>query len=243
MIRPTSCTAFAMVALLASTALPAHAQDSKPIKITTDVGFVNAAGNTAVTTFNVGQELLASVGPWGVKQTFGVIYGRTEGQVSASLWRAGLRGDRIIGGRIGAYVLGGFDRNTFAGISRRYEEGAGLVMTLVNSDTDRLEFEAGGGLTQQTSTLATDLSFASARAASTYRRSFAEASYAQIMAELLPNLEDSEDLRLNSSAELVAPISRSLAMKLAYMLRVDNLPEPGFVKSDRVFTAGLQFTF
>lgn len=110
--------------------------------------------------------------------------------MSTSLWRAGTRGDRSVGGRLGIYLLGAFDRNTFAGITRRFED-----------------------------------------------------SYLQLTSEVLPNLEESEDLRVNSGAELVAPISAQIAMKLAYALRYDNLPEPGFEKTDRLFTAGLQISF
>jgi putative salt-induced outer membrane protein YdiY len=220
-----------------------HAQANDSVKVTTDLGFVNAGGNTDVTTFNVGEDLLARFGAWGIKQTFGVVYGRTDGVVSTSLWRAGVRGDRAIGGRVGVYVIGAFDRNTFAGISRRFEEGAGLVLRALDSPANRLEFEGGGGYTQQRSTTDEKETFASARAAGTYRRSFSEASHAQLATELLPNLEDSEDLRVNSTAEVVAPLARSLAFKVSYLVRYDNLPEPTFQKTDRIFTVGLQITF
>lgn len=233
-----------MLGALASAA-PAQlsAQDADPLKVTLDLGFVNAAGNTDVTTFNAGQEILATLGPWGLKQTFGAVYGRTDGEVSASLWRGGVRGDRAVGEKLGVYLLGAFDRNTFAGITRRFEEGAGLVFRAVQTPTNRLEFEGGAGLTQQRSTLGVNSSFASARAAGTYRRTFAESSYAQLVTEVLPNLEESDDLRVNSAAELVAPLSQAIAMKLSYVVRYDNLPEPGFRKTDRIFTAGLQVTF
>lgn len=244
-LAPAGLPAAAVLLAIAGLVAPAPlaAQEADPLKITTDLGFVNAAGNTEVTTFNVGQELLATTGPWGLKQTFGVVYGRTEGEVTASLWRGGIRGDRSVGEKLGVYLLGAFDRNTFAGITRRFEEGAGLVFRALATETDRLEFEGGAGLTQQRSTEGVNSSFASARAAGTYRRSFAEASYAQLTTEVLPNLEESDDLRVNTAAELVAPISQAIAMKLSYVVRYDNLPEPGFEKTDRIFTAGLQITF
>jgi putative salt-induced outer membrane protein YdiY len=234
---------FLAMAVVAAAASPLSAQDAAPLSATVDLGFVNAAGNTEVTTVNVGQELTATRGVWGVKQTFGVVYGRTDGVESASLWRAGLRGDRAVSEKLGIYLLGAFDRNRFAGITRRFEEGAGLVFRALETPTDRLEFEGGAGLTQQRSTEGVDNSFASARAAGTYRRTFAETSYAQLTTEVLPNLEESDDLRVNSAAELVAPLSQSIAMKLSYVLRFDNLPEPGFEKTDRIFTAGLQVSF
>jgi len=241
-LRPSGGALAALLVL--GFALPVAAQDvPSSVQATTDLGFVNAAGNTDVTTLNVGEELLLSYGPWGIKQTFGVVYGRTDGTVATSLWRAGIRGDRAVGSRLGIYLLGAFDRNTFAGITRRFEEGAGVVVKALETPTDRLEFEAGAGLTQQRSTTNESTSFASARGAGTYRRSFSEASHIQLSSEVLPNLEESEDLRVNSAAELVAPISARIAMKLAYAVRFDNLPEPGFEKTDRLFTAGLQISF
>ena len=230
-----------LAALLSAT--PARAQDSDSLKVTADLGLVDATGNTDVTTFNIGEEILATLGAWGIKQTFGVVYGHSDGETSASLWRASLRGDRTLGGRFGVYAIGAFDRNRFAGISRRFEEGAGLVVKAADNDTHRLELEVGGGLTQQRSTLGEGTSFPSARGAATYRYTFSEASHIQLGTEVLPNLEESDDVRVNSTAEVVAPLSQSLAMKISYVVRFDNLPEPTFEKTDRIFTAGLQVTF
>jgi putative salt-induced outer membrane protein len=221
----------------------AAAQDTDSIRVTTDLGLVDASGNTDVTTFNLGEEMLAAFGAWGLKQTFGAVLGKTDGETSASLWRATLRGDRSFGGVFGVYLLGAFDRNRFAGIARRFEEGAGVVVKAVRSDANLVELEVGGGLTQQRSTTGESTSFASARAAATYRRSFSDASHAQLTIEALPNLEESDDLRTNAALELVAPLSQRIAMKLSYVVRHDNLPEPGFRKSDRVFTAGVQVVF
>jgi putative salt-induced outer membrane protein len=244
-LRPTAAALAFVLALLAALAAPeaARAQDTDSVRVTTDLGLVDATGNTDVTTFNVGEELLGAAGAWGFKQTFGVVYGRTDGETSASLWRASARADRTLASRFGVYVIGAFDRNRFAGISRRFEEGAGVVVKVVQSDANLLELEAGGGLTQQRSITDETKSFASARAAATYRRSFSEESHAQLSVEVLPNLEDSDDVRTNAALELVAPLSQRIAMKLSYVLRYDNLPEPGFEKSDRIFTAGVQVVF
>ncbi len=232
-----------LLALVALGAPELSAQDDPGIQATIDLGLVSASGNTEVTTFNVGEELVADLGAWGVKQTFGVVYGRTDGEVTASSWRAGLRGDRTIVGRIGVYLLGAFDRNAFAGVSRRFEEGIGIVARVVATDTDRLELEGGGGVTQQRFTSGESDSFLSARAAATYRRTLGSASHLQVGTEFLPNLENADDLRINTITELVAPISQQIATKLTYSMRFDREPAEGFGRTDRIFTAGLQITF
>ena len=60
---------------------------------------------------------------------------------------------------------------------------------------------------------------------------------------MLVNLEQSEDARINSETSVVAPISQAIAMKAAYLIRFDYLPEPGFEKTDRIFTTGIQIVF
>lgn len=46
-----------------------------------------------------------------------------------------------------------------------------------------------------------------------------------------------------SETSLVAPLSARFAVKVAYTVRFDNLPEPGFEKTDRILSSGLQVTF
>jgi putative salt-induced outer membrane protein YdiY len=48
---------------------------------------------------------------------------------------------------------------------------------------------------------------------------------------------------MNGEANVVAPLSRHLSLKLGYVVRFDNLPEPDIKKTDRFFTSGLQIAF
>ena len=68
-------------------------------------------------------------------------------------------------------------------------------------------------------------------------------AYVQQLAEFLPNIETGNDFRLNTETALVAPISRAFAVKVAYTIHFDNLPEPGFKKTDRVLSSGIQVTY
>src|SRR5437773_854930 len=74
----------------------AEAQDAKkppPTEFNGDVGFVNVAGNTSVTTLNVSQRYIRRLAPWEFKQDFGTVYGKTDGTESSNLWRGSLRAD------------------------------------------------------------------------------------------------------------------------------------------------------
>lgn len=212
----------------------------RPTTFTTDLGFVNAAGNTSVTSFNVGEVLTHTSGAWKLQQTFAVLYGQTDGEKSAEQFRAGLRGDYAFSERVGMYGLVGWDRNEFAGISRRFEEGLGMALHVIAEKRTELVFEAGVGVTQQLNTAGERDNFLSGRAAGRFKRFVAEKAYVQQLLEFLPNVDESDNYRILSETSLVAPLSAAIALKAAYVIRFDNLPEPGFVKSDRVLTTGVQ---
>ena len=76
-----------------------------------------------------------------------------------------------------------------------------------------------------------------------FAQSRSDDTYFEERVEYLPNFEKSEDYRVNVEASVVAPLSRHLGLKLGYVVRFDNLPEPNVKKTDRFFTSGLQVNF
>ncbi|HET7553102.1 MAG TPA: DUF481 domain-containing protein [Gemmatimonadaceae bacterium] len=238
-----SAVAAAALLLTVGTLRAQQPDTTGPVKFTGTVGLVNTAGNSNVTTVNVGDRIDYKAGEWGLTQLFNVVYGRNEGVTNTSIWSASLRGDRKIGARLAIYALAGWDRNAFAGIDRRWEEGTGLLAHLVAQSKNTLDGEAGISFIQQLSTDGVHDDFPSARIASTYKHLFTETAYFLQSAEVLPDLERSKNLRLNTETALVAPISSHIGLKISYVVRFDNLPEPGFEKTDRLLTSGIQITY
>lgn len=240
-------TRFALLASCSALlAMPLSAQQADttgPLKFTGTVGLVNTAGNSNVTTVNVGDRIDYKAGAWGLTQLFNVVYGRNEGVTNTSIWAASLRGDRKVGSRLAVYALAGWDRNTFSGIERRWEEGAGLLAHFVQGKTNTLDSEAGISFIQQLSTDDVHNDFPSARVASTYKHLFTATAYFMQSAELLPDLQTSKNLRVNTETALVAPISSHIGLKISYVIHFDNFPEPGFEKTDRLLTSGVQITY
>lgn len=229
-----------LVILLLASPFSLLTSQERPTTFTTDLGFVNAAGNTSVTSFNVGEALTHTRGAWKLQQAFAALYGRTDGEKSAEQFRAGLRADYALSERLGVYGLAGWDRNEFAGIARRFEEGIGLAFQAIAEERTELAFEGGLGATQQLNTVDETTSFLSGRTAGRFKQFVAEKAHVQQLLEFLPNFDVSDDYRIFSETSLVAPLSASIALKAAYVIRFDNLPEPGFVKTDRVLTTGVQ---
>lgn len=220
------------------------AQDPpKPREFSADVGYVSTSGNTDVSTLNLGERLILRAGSWEHKQQFGSLYASQDGQQTSNFLFTNWRSDWSFQPSLALFGYLGFDRNEFAGISRRFEQALGLAAKLPALSADQWTLEAGLALNQQRGTDGSTLSFASVRSATFYRHLFSKTAYFQQGVEFLPSLKVSEDYRVNTESALVAPLSSHIAMKFAYVVRFDNLPELGRQKSDRIITSGLQFNW
>ena len=215
-----------------------------------DLGYVNTSGNTAVSTLNFSDAFTARPSSRNeIDQTFSVVYGTSANKVQTSLWTAGIRDEYKFTPNVGLYLLGNFDRNTFAGIDHRFEEGAGVAITAVDTHHDHLEFAFGGSYIETrmrtADTAATDSSsgYAAIRTSGLYKHTIMKETYVQEFLEGIPDLKTAADFRINSQTDVVAPLSKHLALKLGYAIRYANLPPPGFKTTDRLFTSDLQITF
>jgi putative salt-induced outer membrane protein len=227
--------------LLSAQTAPPAPTDS--FRLAFDLGYVNTGGNTNVTTLNFGEHLSYGSGGWILDHRLVAIEGRSAGDETAAQYKTGLRVDRALSARLGAYALAGYERNVFAGIGRRFEEGSGLTAKAVTAAHDLLAVEGGISFIQQRSTARVEETFGAGRAALAYQHAFtASTTFSQTL-ELLANLQHSADRRLNTETSLTAPISKRIALKAAYLMRYDHQPEPGFKTTDRVFTTGIQIVF
>lgn len=243
--------AAASVLLLAGAGVgAAQTEAPKPVSFTGDVGFVNTAGNTSVTTLSLGDKLVARMGKVVLTQLFSLIYGKNEGEENAnSIFFRG-RMDYPLSGKLSLYGFGGYERNKFAGIARRFDEGVGLAYKAWMHPLNELTFEAGLGQVQESRYLAGisgvtgKNNFTSARAAAAYKHLFTKTAFFSQTLEFLPNLENGDDYRLNSESALVAPISSHFGLKMAYLIKYNALPpSAGLKKTDRLFTTGVQVTY
>lgn len=221
----------------------AKPDSAKPVKVTAGVAYLDASGNTEVTSLTVSERLEWKRPHFLWAQSVNAINGSTDGEESANLLAIGVRGDWKPHGRLSVYSLVSYDRNRFADIGRRFEEGAGLGYALIDRPRHRLTTELGSQFVQQRNLEKVSDSFLAGRAAELYRYTLKENTYVEERFEFLPNFETSEDYRMNGEANVVAPLSRHLSLKLGYVVRFDNLPEPNIKKTDRFFTSGLQIAF
>lgn len=239
----------AVGALVATMLVPAgiaRAEEAQPASAWThvaDLGFVQTAGNTEVLTLSVGEKSSYKSDGWRAESIFALIYGRTDGVTTSEQWKAGLRVDRDLSKRVSLFALGGWERNEFAGVARRFEETLGFSFRVMDAEPTWLRFDTGLALIQERSTLDVENNRTAFRLADAFKQKLGGKAELTQDAELLMSLEDSEDVLLNAAAGVAAPVSDVLALKLSYQVRFDNQPEPGFKKTDRIFVAGLQLKF
>jgi putative salt-induced outer membrane protein len=211
--------------------------------VTADFGFVNATGNTRLATINFGDKVTAKVRSWTVTQQGAYIYGKTNGESSANLLRAALRGDHTFLGRVGLFLGSQFERNRFAGFTRHTDQIAGFSAKVLTMPRDSLRLDAGGVYTSESRVDGTSKNFPAGRAGLGYKHTFGGTSAFLQTAEYVPNFEDNDQYRVNTETILTAKMSTHFGIKLAYLLRYDSKPAATFGKSDRILTTGLQVTY
>jgi putative salt-induced outer membrane protein len=212
-------------------------------QVTVDLGFVNASGNANFTSLNLGEKLSDKFGRVTLTQNAKALYGRTDGATTTESYDAGARAQYGLTKRIGLYALLAFQRDPFAGLASRWLGGPGVAVSLVQSGRDTLGIESGVTSTRERNTANVTQSFAAARTAANLKHVFAGKSFFTETLEWVANLKTSDDQRLNSETALTAPLSRQIGLRVSYLVRFDNQPEPGFKKTDRILTTGVQIAF
>lgn len=231
------------VLLAPSTASAADEPPPKPTKLTGDFAYVSTAGNSETQTLTGTEKLEHKTGNWLFTQDAAAVWGTDSGVENAGRYLFGLRGDRTITKRVSAYGLGTWRRNTFAAISRQFDEGVGLAYHALIPSPQQLDLEAGAGLSQRRDTFGTQDNFGTWRLAALYRYYFKEKTYFEGGGTYMGNLTTSADYEWDAKTSLVAPLSSILAMKFGYNYHYRNAPLAGIKHWDSTFAAGIQVSY
>ena len=228
---------FALPGALLLSAVSLGAQDApkKNLDASLSAGFAQTSGNADALTMNFGNKLKYTVKGWVLNEDLSFFYGEANDDVNASFWNGGLRAERTITPRLGAFVATRFDRNA----------------KLIVATRDQLSLQVGGSLFQQTltpgSTAAAKRNFPAARVGLDYKHLFSDMAYFQQTAEYLPNLSESGVYLMNTESSLVAPLSKRLAVKMGYVVRYNSTPPVRnavqLKNTDTFFSSGLTFSY
>ena len=212
-------------------------------QVTVDLGLVSASGNANFTSLNIGERLTHKLGAVALSENAKILYGRTNGATTTESYDVGARAQYQLAKRVGVYALVAFQRDPFAGLASRWFGGPGVAVGLLQTPKDTLSVESGITATHERNTAGFSTSFGAIRSAAGYKHVFAAKSSVTETLELIANLETMDDLRLNSETALTAPLSKQVGLRVSYLIRFDNQPEPGFKNTDRILTTGVQIAF
>ena len=215
----------------------------KPVKVTADAAYVNTAGNSEVQTLTGNEKIEYKTGKWLWTQDAAAVWGKDDGVENAGRYYAGLRADYALATRLSVYGLATWRRNTFAAISRQFDEGVGLAYHALIPNPHQLDVEVGAGLSQRRNTLDESDEFATGRLGLLYRYYFREKTYFEANGIYLANFEEADDYEYDVKSALVAPLSGILALKLGYNYHYRNAPPAGVKTWDSTFAAGIQVTY
>ncbi len=232
-------------------ATPAPAPKPKTFEGSLALGFSQTSGNASAITTNVTNKLKYTFDGWAVAQDLVFFYGEANDKVNANFWNAGLRAERRLTPRLGMFFASRFDRNVLQGISSRFEEGFGLDFKVVDAKRDHFTVALGGSAFQQSLTPGTVSTFKgnypAARAAGDYKHNFSDLAFFQQTAEYLPNLSDTNSYLINTESAVVAPLMKTLGIKVGYVVRYNAAPpvrdNVTLKKTDTYLSSGITYSF
>jgi len=224
-------TVVCAVLICAAGAAAAVAAD-KPTEFSLGLSYLATTGNSESKTAGLDLDYKRTFAPWGLEVIGGYLRADSNGEETASRSFLGVRGDRALGERWKVFVGVNWLRDTFAGLDNRYVLGAGVTYGAVKTDTQELSFDLGVAWNSEDLTTGASNDYLSGLAGMAYTWTISPTSKLTEKLSFLPSFEDSQDWRLASETAVEAAISAKLALKLGFQYLYDNLPVPGFEKTD-----------
>lgn len=231
---------------------PKPAPKKKAYEFSTSLGFSQTKGNAEAIATNVANKFKYSLAGWSVQQDLSFFYGKANGKVNANFWNGGVRGERNLAPRIGTFMAARYDRNQLQGINNRFQQGFGVNVMALDDKRNRLTLSVGGSLFQQElsegATARLPRAFPAARASIDYRRRLTDLAYVQQSTEYLPAVSDTaSSFFVNAESAVVAPLSKSVGLKMSYVIRYNSDPPTRnrvqLRTTDTFFSSGLTVTF
>ena len=158
-------------------------------------------------------------------------------------WKTSARYDRFILNPLSLYTLGHIGQDEPAGFDLRYGGSLGASHTLLNTQANLFKYEAGYDFTREQRVAAEDANIHSARAFLRYQYKISETALFGQDVETLFNLQQGQDVRLNTLTSLTVKLTDKLAFQTGFGVRFDNQPVAGFKKTDTTTQAGLVLNF
>lgn len=231
-----------LIALLSSTAF-AQEQVTK-FTNESEAGLVLTSGNTSQQTYNFKQSNLYQSNA-NIFKFSGLYLNSVANDVDTSYyWNLALRYERELTDVLGVVAGEKLEQDRFAGYLHRFNTDAGLKYSIFKEDAVKWFVEAGYRYQAEDRRDGSQVRNNQARLYTEYERILGPSVSAKLWFEYMPNFTNSVDYQINTEASVSAILTSLLSLKFAYLLRFDNLPAPGVLKTtDTITTTSLVAKF
>ena len=169
---------------------------------------------------------------------------KTNDIENAHYWSLGLRYDHALNEKLGVYFGEMVESDRYAGYNQKYNSDIGARYSLIKETKFVWDVEAGYRYTIENQIIGVRNNLHYARGYTEATKTWTEGVFTKFWFEYLPNLTIGSDYQMNSEISLSAALNNMVALKTAYLLRYDNLKNPGAIaKTDTLLTTSLVATF
>ncbi len=205
-----------------------------------EAGVGNTTGNTDEVSGVLGLSLVREGIKLRHKLSALVDYRRTNGATSREKYAASYGMDYFLHDGLYIYGLIGWERDEFAGYTRRFTQSAGIGYQALKTDHMTLTLDAGPALRQTSYVDTGDENEFAGRASLAYRWKFNDGwEFAQDASILSGTVNTT----LISTTSLTAAVSKSLSTRLSFNLQKEKNPPIGRESTDTATRASIVYSF
>lgn len=205
-----------------------------------ELGYLATTGNADSASLNTRLGLGWEALRWRHSAAFGAVRVETDDVTTTARYQASAKSDYKFNEFDYLFVTVNYDRDEFAGYTRRTSEALGYGRRLVNSETQQLEAELGAGARQTTPVTGPETEESIARLAGRYLWKFSAAGEFSQTAVV----ERGEDNAFTETVtSLKAALTGKLGLKVSYTVKRNSDVPAGLEKTDTATAVGIEYAF
>ncbi|HPW55279.1 MAG TPA: DUF481 domain-containing protein [Thermoanaerobaculaceae bacterium] len=228
--------------ILVSSAVAAE-DSGKPWNGSFGLSYLATSGNSDTSSLGIEVTVKRKPAPWGIDLSALVLRAEKDGVKSAERVFGRARGERALTESWGVFLGASAEKDRFAGLDLRGVLEAGGSYKMLTGPEHELSLEAGVTFTREERTSGIDDDFLGGLAGLAYTWIPMEGAKVSERLLVYPSFDRSSDWRLVSETALQAALTKRFSLKIAYALRYDHEPPPGFDSTDTATTASLVWSF
>jgi putative salt-induced outer membrane protein len=235
----------AIIAFAVGSCIVAQAEETKsPYTNESQAAIVQTSGNSETESYSLKQLSTYVKDKDTYKATASYLKTATNSTETALKWDAGLRYERALSELWSAFAGHQVESDKYAGYWQRYNTDVGGKYIITKTDKLESLAEAGYRYTHENNAGDATTHYNSIRTYIEGVYKINETNSAKLFVEYLPNIDEADDYQVNTEASLSSAINTMFSLKVAYLLKYDNVPAATATeRTDKTLTTALVAKF